>query len=72
MPKIGGTALTQNEREPYLLRLRKLTVVHAHWPHQCRCGAYGWVVYRGRKYCPVCGTRFDSVLDCAATKGESI
>lgn len=62
--RIGGKRLTQNEREPYMKKLRALPKVHVHWPHQCRCGGYGWVVYRGRRYCPACGVRFDVVKDC--------
>lgn len=62
--KIGGNRLTQNEREPYMRKLRALPIVHAHWPHQCRCGGYGWVIYRRRKYCQRCGARFDNVLEC--------
>jgi hypothetical protein len=70
--RIGGDNLSQDQRAPYLKKLRELPIVHAHWPFQCRCGTYGWVVYRGRNYCPRCGRRYadDPIAASAAGIGR--
>lgn len=55
--RIGGN-LTQYEFERrYAAKLRASPVVAEGWPHQCRCGNLTVVKYRGRFYCPRCGSR---------------
>ena len=57
---IGGDHLSQSERERlYLRRLRSLPIQHDRWPVQCFCGTCGYVVYRGRYYCPRCGHKWN-------------
>jgi hypothetical protein len=52
----GGLSYAERERR-YLKRLRLLPIQEARWPFQCFCGQLGWVVYRGKRYCPRCGHR---------------
>lgn len=63
---IGGDNLSQNERQPYLERMRTKGILfkiplynNESWKLQCRCGNYtDYYSYRGKTYCR-CGRRVD-------------
>lgn len=70
--QIGGANRSQAERAGAMHRFREHAgpVTPGGWKHQCRCGNTNGRRYRGRYWCPVCGTEkrplgeFQRACDC--------